>query len=58
MEESPIGELSKRYKLPECFSKRVAQGISDGLITKTIRSDIITIIASPGHVANNYSAHF
>lgn len=39
------GELYEKYKLPTRFSKRVTQAISDGVITKTVRSEIITVIA-------------
>ena len=39
------GELCQKYELPARFSKRVTQAISDGVITKTVRSEIITVIA-------------
>ena len=44
-EECCNGELTQRYKLPERFSKRVVRAMSDGIITKTVRSEIITVIA-------------
>lgn len=33
------------YKIPEKFSKKVMDSITEGIITKAIRSEIITIIA-------------
>lgn len=45
MKETRAGELSSNYKIPENFSKKVMDSIEEGIITKAIRSEIITVVA-------------
>ncbi len=44
-EECLNGDLPKKYRLPDKFSARVSKALFDRIVTKTVRSEIITVIA-------------